>query len=58
MSIASACGIPDHTGGGSNELDDAALDGVFVSLRDLEVGRGGLGLEPVALDCVLKVDRS
>lgn len=50
-----AC-IPDQVRGGGDELDNAALDGILVRLRDLEVGRGGLGLKPVPLDRVLEVD--
>jgi hypothetical protein len=49
--------IPDDLGNGSEELEDASLDGVLIALGDLEMGGSRLCLEPVTLDSVLEVDR-
>lgn len=48
--------LPDNSRSRGQELEDVGLDGILVSLCDLEVGRGRLVLVPVALDGVLEVD--
>lgn len=48
--------LPNDRRGSCQELKDGSLDAIFLALIDLQVGRGGLCLEPVPLDGVLEVD--